>query len=121
MLALFAFPEAVFMSMSRIHGLSLLYLKATTYTGFTPREDPIATHEWVDGVKEPTFNLKGDEVHEGFVIYYSAPATQHTVAMNMMPSQTFGNFSAAQPHKLKPLDFATHREATLGGKDATSN
>lgn len=57
----------------------------------------------------------------GFVIYYSAAATQRTAAMNMMPSQTFGNFGAAQPQKLKQLDFATHGEATLGGKYAAAN
>ena len=57
----------------------------------------------------------------GFVIYYSATATQRTAAMSMMPSQTFGNFGAAQPQKLRQLDFATHGEATLGGKDAAAN
>jgi len=54
------------------------------HSGFTTREDPIAHQEWVDSIKEPTFNLKGDEVRGGFVIYYSAAATQCTVAMNMI-------------------------------------
>jgi hypothetical protein len=57
----------------------------------------------------------------GFVLYPSSPAIERNAAMNMTPAQMFGNFGAAQPHKIGQRNFATHGQVILGGQDTWAN
>jgi hypothetical protein len=87
------------------------------HSGFSPRETKQAHQEWVESQLLPAWDVAGPENRMGFVIYPSRPAIEQSAAMNMTPAQMFGNFGAAQPHKLGQLNFATHGQVILGGKD----
>jgi len=80
-----------------------------------------AHQEWVDSIVAPAWNHAGPENRIGYVIYPSAPAIQHRAAMNTMPSQLFGNFGSAQPHKTGQHTFAKHGQVTLGDQDDWAN
>ena len=91
------------------------------HSGFSPRETKQAHQEWVESQLLPAWDVAGPENRMGFVIYPSGPAIERSAAMNMTPAQMFGNFGAAQPHKLGQRNFATHGQVILGGKDAWAN
>ena len=91
------------------------------HSGFAPVEDPGDHQHWVDSIVAPAWDHAGPENRIGYVIYPSGPAIQRNAAMNATPSQLFGNFGSAQPHKTNQLTFATHGQVTLGGQDAHAN
>jgi len=77
--------------------------------------------KWVDSIVAPAWDHAGPENRIGYVIYPSGPAVQRYAAMNTTPSQLFGNFGSAQPHKTGQHTFSKHGQVTLGDQDDWAN
>ena len=77
--------------------------------------------EWVESIVAPAWDHAGPENRLGYVIYPSGPAIQHNASLNATPSQLFGNFGSAQPHKTGQLTFSKHGQVTLGNQEDWAN
>jgi hypothetical protein len=91
------------------------------HSGFAPLDDCDAHQEWVDSIVAPAWDHAGPENRIGYVIYPSSPAIQRNAAMNTTPSQLFGNFGSAQPHKTGQHTFSKHGQVTLGDQEDWAN
>lgn len=91
------------------------------HSGFSPMEDLEAHKQWVDSIVSPMWDHAGPENRIGFVVYPNSAAIQRSASMNFTPSQLFGNFGAAQPHKTLQHTFAKHGQVTLGNREEWAN
>lgn len=91
------------------------------HSGFAPVEDPDAHEKWVNSIVAPAWDHAGPENRIGYVIYPSSPAIQRNAAMNITPSQLFGNFGSAKPHKTGQHTFAKHGQVILGNQADYAN
>jgi hypothetical protein len=89
----------------------LVFKGVDLHSEYAPSKDAEAYQAWVDSELSPAWNRAGPQNRLGFVCYPAQAAIQRSAAMNMMPAQKFGNFAAAQPHKMAQSDFVTDGQA----------
>lgn len=91
------------------------------HSGFAPMEESGDHEEWINSIIAPAWDHAGPENRLGYVIYPSSAAIQRSAAMNVTPSQLFGNFGSVQPHKTGQHTFARQGQVTLGDQDDFSH